>query len=102
MIFLNINNELNDANVRLEKFDINKPDMYKTSQDLAVYVETLLEFIYLSKTAILYAVCSANLAPTLQEHANNYLLDIKVIAKIKTKDQIETIAKMNIDGVIIA
>ncbi|GHS87227.1 hypothetical protein FACS189487_02960 [Campylobacterota bacterium] len=65
---------------------------------LAVKVGSIRDFLFLSAAKVKYALAEMPLAIELQKTAENYLLDIKVLA-IADIDEIETIAKNSIDGI---
>lgn len=85
----------------VSRFDKNSLDFYSTlTIPFAVIVEDIEQFLLASATKIKYAICEKELASSLQELADSYLMDIKVLAKAK-RDEIVTIAAMKIDGVFI-
>ncbi|MGP1560878.1 MAG: hypothetical protein ACTTIC_02195 [Helicobacteraceae bacterium] len=135
MIFININDVINDfskpqvfgsyaqAEPAISADDTIFPVLefreadlprYQDAQTLGVIVDSVRDFLFLAKTKVGFALCSQDLAPTLQRLAQEYLLDIKVIAIIKESalvqgadrssalsSQIEKIASHSIDGVIL-
>lgn len=85
----------------ITNFNINDLDFYANlTISLAVFVTNIDEFLIASATKIKYAICDLTLAKSLQQIADNYLLDIKVLAKV-TKNEISAVASQQIDGVFI-
>jgi homospermidine synthase len=66
----------------------------------ATEVQNIKELIYASSLGATYAVVSKHIAKSLQNIAESYLLDIKILTKIEDEDEIEEIAKLGIDGAI--
>ena len=89
-----------------------KLDTLSSSLDLAKYcqnnllryaleVETIEEAIFANLLSATYLLCDKKLAKELMPIAQNYLFDVEVLAYIK-KDEIEEMAKVGVDGVLIA
>ena len=68
----------------------------------AIYIESITELIYISNLKASYAIVNKDIAKTLQNIAETYLLDTKILVKIKDEDEIESIARLGIDGVIFS
>jgi len=66
-----------------------------------VEVCNINEAIYASSFGAVYAIANIDLAIVLQKIADNYLWDMKILAKITDEKEIEKIALAQIDGAII-
>lgn len=66
----------------------------------AVVVETLLEAIYAHNCNVRYIISTQELAIQIQDLADHYMYDSKVLALINSSSEIEELAKKHIDGVI--
>lgn len=67
----------------------------------AVIVKSITQSIYANALMAKYIICEQNIAKTLQEIAENYMFDSKIITIIDDENQIESIALKAIDGIII-
>ncbi|GHV09375.1 hypothetical protein AGMMS50229_19450 [Campylobacterota bacterium] len=65
---------------------------------LAIRVSSVREFVIVSAAAVRYALCDLAVAPKLQQIADHYLSDTKVLA-IAAPSQIEEIALLGVDGI---
>ncbi|MEA3383314.1 MAG: hypothetical protein U9Q20_01370 [Campylobacterota bacterium] len=84
-------------------FDFNKEIMqYCMINDIsyAVLISSLKESIYANNMNAKYIFCSDKISQNIQKIAENYLFDSKIIATIKSEDEIEKFAIDGIDGVI--
>jgi len=66
----------------------------------AVKVISLKEAIYANALNARYIICEKKEAKEVQKVAQNYLFDSKILAIITNNDELENIAKDEIDGVI--
>ena len=66
----------------------------------AVIVKSITEALFANALGATYIVAATLLAKEIQKLADNYLWDSKVLAIIFNDDELETIAKASIDGVI--
>ena len=66
----------------------------------AVGVENIEEAIFANLLCATYILCEKSLAKELMPIAQHYLFDTQVLAYIK-KDEIEEMAKVGVDGVVI-
>ena len=66
----------------------------------AVGVENIEEAIFANLLSATYSLCEKSLAKALMPIAQNYLFDTQILAYIK-KDEIEEMAKVGVDGVVI-
>ena len=66
-----------------------------------VLVESVSDFV-LSASFMPHYLIVRHSAQTFQQVAQNYLFDSKVLYVIKSEDEIESLAKLGIDGVIFA
>jgi len=68
--------------------------------NFALSVTSIKESVYASALEADYIVVSEKLAKSVQNIANNYLFDAKVLVKIEEEEQIEEMALLGVDGVI--
>lgn len=66
----------------------------------AVIVSNLVEAIYANALRAKYIICEQNIAKTLQDIAETYMFDSKIITIICEQNEIENIALVGIDGII--
>lgn len=66
----------------------------------AVIVSNIVEAIYSNALRAKYIICEQNIAKTLQDIAETYMFDSKIITIICEQNEIENIALMGIDGII--
>lgn len=83
--------------IKFSKEDLGK---YHERTLLAVEINSVLEFVLLINTQVKYAVCSQEISKKIQNCADGYLTDIKVISLINNLDEIESVAEQEIDGVL--
>jgi hypothetical protein len=84
-------------------FDFDKDLMlYCATNDIeyAINVSNITEAVYANSLNAKYIFPTLDIIENIQELANNYMFDSKVVAKIKTANQIEQFALKQIDGVI--
>ncbi|WP_419764761.1 MAG: hypothetical protein ACNI28_13320 [Arcobacter sp.] len=65
-----------------------------------VIINSLKESIYANSLQAKYIICTNALDKTIQDLAENYMFDSKVLSIIDTSEQIESVATNKIDGVI--
>ncbi len=70
------------------------------SLEYAVKITSLKEALFANALGASYLVCEQELAKVVQNIADNYLWDLKVLAVISDDEELETTAKASIDGVI--
>lgn len=90
----------NDA-LKIVDFDQKSLSNYSEIENLAIIVQNMKEFLFVANTNVSYAVVREDMAKKIQECANEYMMDIKVLAQIKDDEELEKIALLGIDGVII-
>ena len=73
---------------------------YKNDLDYAVVINSIKEAIYTNNLNAKYIICQKELAKEVQKIADNYMFDSKVLAVIESSNEIEEIAKNEIDGII--
>ena len=73
---------------------------YKNTIAYAVEVASLKEAVFANALEAKYLLCSKAQAKEIQEMAQEYLFDTRVLVKITNEDEIDAIAKLGIDGVI--
>ncbi len=66
----------------------------------AVVVKDILQTIYSHNLTARYIICTKELASKVQDLADHYLYDSKILAIIKETNEIEELAQKHIDGVI--
>lgn len=73
---------------------------FENNVPYGVMVETIKEGIYANALRAKYVISQKDNAVALQKIAQNYLFDSKILAIISSNDELEEIAKLEIDGVI--
>jgi hypothetical protein len=73
---------------------------FENNISFAVIVQSIKEGLYCNALRAKYIICQNNLAKAMQTVAQNYLFDSKVLVIIHSNDDLEAIAKDEIDGVI--
>lgn len=73
---------------------------YDNSLASAVLVSSLKEAIYANSLKAKYIICENDISKDIQNIAENYIFDSKVLEIIKSEDEIEQIALKQIDGAI--
>jgi len=68
----------------------------------AIEANSVLDAIYASNLEASFAIANIELAQTLQKLADNYLWDMKILAKIQNEEEIEKVALLGIDGAYIS
>ncbi|MDR2342090.1 MAG: hypothetical protein LBD84_03485 [Campylobacteraceae bacterium] len=73
----------------------------KNGINFAVETESIKEALLANAAGASYIVVSGkDVAKNIQDLAENYLFDAKILLKIKTENEIEEAAKVGIDGVL--
>lgn len=73
---------------------------FENSLSSIVIVESLKEAIYANALKAKYIACNKNLDKDIQNLAENYMFDSKILSIIEDNKEIEEIALKQIDGVI--
>jgi len=73
---------------------------YENSLDFAVIIKSVKDAIYSNSLNARYIISKINMAKKIQKIAENYMFDTKNLAIIKSNDELEKVAKYEIDGVI--
>ncbi len=73
----------------------------KNSIAYAVRIYTIKEAIFANLLEARYLICDKALAKNLMPIAQNYLFDTQILAVIEDEDEIEEMAMVGVDGVII-
>lgn len=73
---------------------------YENSLNFAVIVDSLKEAIYANSLNARYIISKIKLSKKIQKIAENYMFDSKILAIIYSNDELEKVAKKEIDGVI--
>ncbi|MEA3521867.1 MAG: hypothetical protein U9R50_02740 [Campylobacterota bacterium] len=74
--------------------------MQKNELDFALEVSTLKEALFSEHLGAKYIICKNNVAKSIQDRAEHYLFDAKILCRIEEDSQIEVLATEGIDGVI--
>jgi len=70
--------------------------------EMALLVKNTRELIYASSLRARYIIVQKDMAKTAQNIAENYLFDAKILVKIESEEEIEEIAILGIDGVLLS
>ncbi len=84
-------------------FDFNKKLLkysYENNLFTGVIVHTLKEALYANALHTKYIICDKPLDKTIQDIAENYMFDSKILTIIESSDELEIVAMNKIDGVI--
>ncbi|QEZ89104.1 hypothetical protein [Aliarcobacter cibarius] len=73
---------------------------YLNNLNYFVQINSVKEGLYANSLNAKYIVCKKTLAKKMQKIAENYMFDSKILAIIKSNDELEEIALDEIDGVI--
>ncbi len=71
------------------------------SVKFAVFTKNITEILYASSLGASYIIIEKELAKTAQNIAENYLFDAKILTMIEEEDEIEELALLGVDGVIL-
>ncbi len=86
--------------LKIEAFDIELLKYcHANTLPYMVTIESIKEAIFANIYHAKYVRCSKSLAKTLMPIAQNYLFDTQVLAIIDQEEEIEEMAKANVDGV---
>ena len=66
----------------------------------AVYINSIKDAIFSNALDANFAICKFDIAKELQNIANEYLWNMKILALIDSDDMLEKVAMHSIDGVI--
>lgn len=84
-------------------FDFNEEILtycYKNELFCAVVVNSIKEAIYCNNLNVKYIISEKELSIELQKIADNYMYDSKILAIIDSNEELEQVAKLEIDGII--
>ena len=95
----------------INKTKANSTILFKYNEDLlsyasknsllfAVRVNNIKEAVICNSLEAKYIICEKNIAKSIQDIAENYMFDSKILTIIKDESQIEEIAILGIDGVV--
>ena len=73
---------------------------YKNELFCAVVVNSIKEAIYCNNLNVKYIISDKELSIELQKIADNYMYDSKILAIIDSNEELEQVAKLEIDGII--
>ena len=73
---------------------------YKNELFCAVVVNSIKEAIYCNNLNVKYIISEKELSIELQKIADNYMYDSKILAIIDANEELEQVAKLEIDGII--
>jgi len=86
------------------EFDEKNLDLITYMQDngvsFALEVKTLKEAIFCEYLHAKYIICHRDIVKTVQDRAEHYLFDAKILCRIDSDEDIEVLAYEGIDGVI--
>ena len=68
----------------------------------ALEAKDITEVIYASSLDASYIIVKKELASTIQNIANNYLFDAKILVTLENEDEIQEMALLGVDGVIFS
>ncbi|MEA1919341.1 MAG: hypothetical protein U9N52_05825 [Campylobacterota bacterium] len=74
--------------------------MQENNLDFALEVGTLKEALFSEHLNAKYIICKKDSAKSIQDRAEHYLFDAKILCRIEEDSQIEILAVEGIDGVI--
>ena len=66
----------------------------------ALSIKSIEELLYASSLGALFVIVEKPLAKTLQNIAEEYLFDTKILAKVESEEELEELALLGIDGAI--
>jgi hypothetical protein len=75
---------------------------FLNSMPTAIEVKNITELLYASSFGASYIVVEKALAKTAQNVAENYLFDAKILVMIENEDEIEELALLGVDGIILS
>jgi len=67
----------------------------------AIDIDSIKNSIFANILGAKYIICSPKLAKEIMPIAQNYLFDTRVLATISQENEIEDMAKVGVDGVIL-
>jgi len=70
--------------------------------NFALEAKNITEVIYASSLNASYIIVKKELAPTIQNIANNYLFDAKILVTLESEDEIQEMALLGVDGIIFS
>ncbi len=73
---------------------------YKNNINTMVKINSIVDGLYANSLNSYYILVDETIAYDMQQIAQNYMFDSKIIQLIDNTDQMEKIAKNNIDGVV--
>jgi hypothetical protein len=69
---------------------------------MALSIKNIEQLIYASSLKARYIIVQKEMAKTAQNIAETYLFDAKIVVKIEDEEEIEEIAILGIDGVLLS
>lgn len=73
---------------------------FSNNVSYAVKIASLKEALFANALGAKYLLPGADILEEVQKTAENYLFDSKVLAVIESEEEIENLARKNIDGII--
>ncbi len=70
--------------------------------DFALEIQTISQAIYASSFGAKFIIIPKELASTIQNIANNYLFDSKILIILENENEIEEMAILGVDGVVFS
>ena len=74
--------------------------MHSNDLDFALEAKTLKEAIFCEHLGSKYIVCDKDIAKSIQDRAEHYLFDAKILCRVEDDSEIEVLAVEGIDGII--
>ena len=69
---------------------------------MALSVKEINQLMYASSLRAKYIIVQKEMAKTAQNIAENYLFDAKILVRIENEDEIEEMALLGVDGVLLS
>lgn len=70
--------------------------------NFALEVDNITEVIYASSLGASYIIIKKELAQTIQNIANNYLFDAKILVIVESENEIQEMALLGVDGIVFS
>jgi len=67
---------------------------------MALEIESITEAIFANALGVKYIFIPKNMAQEIMQIAQNYLFDTQILMKIESMEEIESLAKIGIDGIV--
>ncbi len=74
--------------------------MQENGLNFALEVSSLKEALFAERLSAKYIICKNDIAKSIQDRAEHYLFDAKILCRIEDDSQLEVLAAEGIDGVV--